>query len=86
MPQASPSSSPFMAKAHVAGNEFAIVNASHRVAEILELVGLDRILISQDAEKVFALPPGRKLLRDAGRVTTSAAHLGFFCLETQTGD
>ncbi len=35
--------------AHSAGHEFAIVNASHRVAEILALVGLDRILISHNA-------------------------------------
>ena len=35
--------------AHSAGNEFAVINASHRVAEILALVGLDRILISHDA-------------------------------------
>lgn len=35
--------------AHMAGHEFAIINASHRVAEILELVGLDRILISDNA-------------------------------------
>lgn len=35
--------------AHAAGNEFAIINASHRVAEILALVGLDRILISRNA-------------------------------------
>jgi anti-anti-sigma factor len=35
--------------AHAAGNEFAIVNASHRVAEILALVGLDRILLSHNA-------------------------------------
>ena len=35
--------------AHAAGHDFAIVNASHRVAEILELVGLDRILISHEA-------------------------------------
>ncbi len=32
-----------------AGNEFAVVNASHRVAEILALVGLDRILLSHNA-------------------------------------
>jgi anti-anti-sigma factor len=31
------------------GNEFAVVNASHRVAEILALVGLDRILLSHPA-------------------------------------
>jgi anti-anti-sigma factor len=35
--------------AHVAGHEFTIVNASHRVAEILALVGLDRILLSHEA-------------------------------------
>ena len=35
--------------AHLAGHEFAIVNASARVAEILEIVGLDRILISHQA-------------------------------------
>jgi len=32
--------------AHATGHEFAIVNASPRVAEILQIVGLDRILIS----------------------------------------
>ncbi|MGO9435389.1 MAG: STAS domain-containing protein [Terracidiphilus sp.] len=48
--------------AHAAGNEFAVVNASARVAEILALVGLDRILISQNAvpcpqsEPCFAQP------------------------------
>lgn len=31
-----------------AGNGFAIANASARVAEILRLVGLDRILISRE--------------------------------------
>lgn len=31
-----------------AGNHFCIVNASQRVTEILALVGLDHILISQD--------------------------------------
>jgi anti-anti-sigma factor len=35
--------------AHAAGNEFTIVNASRRVAEILEIVGLDRIFISREA-------------------------------------
>jgi anti-anti-sigma factor len=35
--------------AHASGHEFAIVNASHRVAEILAIVGLDRILISHNA-------------------------------------
>jgi anti-anti-sigma factor len=35
--------------AHAKGHEFTIVNASHRVAEILSLVGLDRILISHIA-------------------------------------
>ena len=48
--------------AHTAGNDFAVVNASARVAEILALVGLDRILISHDAvpcpqpEPCFAQP------------------------------
>jgi anti-anti-sigma factor len=36
--------------AHAAGHEFAIVNASPRVAEILQIVGLDRILISRQAD------------------------------------
>ncbi len=31
------------------GHDFALVNISHRVQEILALVGLDRILIAQDA-------------------------------------
>jgi anti-anti-sigma factor len=35
--------------AHAAGHEFTIVNASHRVAEILALVGLDQILSSHNA-------------------------------------
>lgn len=35
--------------AHAAGHEFTIVNASHRVEEILALVGLDRILLSHTA-------------------------------------
>jgi anti-anti-sigma factor len=35
--------------AHSAGNDFAVVHACVRVAEILTLVGLDRILISHDA-------------------------------------
>jgi anti-anti-sigma factor len=34
--------------AHVAGHEFTIVNASNHVAEILALVGLDRILMDSD--------------------------------------
>ena len=33
--------------AHAAGHEFTIINASHRVDEILQIVGLDRILISR---------------------------------------
>jgi anti-anti-sigma factor len=32
-----------------AGNEFAVVNASSRVREILSIVGLDRILMSHSA-------------------------------------
>ena len=43
--------------AHAAGNEFAIVNASARVAEILEIVGLDRILISHDGAAVIVPCP-----------------------------
>jgi anti-anti-sigma factor len=35
--------------AHSAGNEFDVVRASPRVAEILTLVGLDRILVSHNA-------------------------------------
>ncbi len=35
--------------AETAGNRFSVVHASARVAEILTLVGLDRILISHDA-------------------------------------
>jgi anti-anti-sigma factor len=46
-------------EARMSGHEFTIINASHRVAEILALVGLDRILISQDAEKVFPCPQGQ---------------------------
>ena len=61
--------------AHMAGHEFAIMNASHRVVEILELVGLDRILISRECTECNPLPPGRKLLRDAGRVKPDAARL-----------
>lgn len=33
-----------------AGHKFTLVNASHRVREILAVVGLDRILISNDAD------------------------------------
>jgi anti-anti-sigma factor len=48
--------------ARAAGNEFGLVNASTRVAEILRLVGLDRILIAEDAvraqqaKRCFAQP------------------------------
>ena len=35
--------------AHSTGHEFTIVNASHRVAEILQIVGLDRIFLSPEA-------------------------------------
>jgi len=45
-------------EARMSGHEFAIVNASHRVAEILELVGLDRILLSQNAQTVIPCPQG----------------------------
>ena len=47
--------------AHSAGNDFAVVNARTHVAEILRLVGLDRILSCRDAvpcpqEPCFAQP------------------------------
>jgi len=48
--------------AHTAGNDFSVVNARAHVAEILRLVGLDRILICRDAvpcpqaEPCFAQP------------------------------
>ena len=35
----------------MAGHEFGIINASHRVVEILELVGLARILISGEPSR-----------------------------------
>jgi anti-anti-sigma factor len=35
--------------ARLAGHDFAVTNASPRVAEILTLVGLDRILVAHDA-------------------------------------
>jgi anti-anti-sigma factor len=38
-------------EAHLSGHEFAIINASPRVVEILELVGLDRILISGEPSR-----------------------------------
>jgi anti-anti-sigma factor len=45
--------------AHAAGHEFAIMNASARVAEILEIVGLDRILISpESATGIVPCPEG----------------------------
>jgi anti-anti-sigma factor len=48
--------------AQSAGNAFNVAHASHRVAEILTLVGLDRILLSHNAvaapqsEPCFARP------------------------------
>jgi anti-anti-sigma factor len=38
--------------AHETGHRFAISSASPRVAEILALVGLDRILLSQSAARI----------------------------------
>ena len=38
-------------EARLSGHEFAIINASPRVGEILELVGLDRILISREPSR-----------------------------------
>ena len=37
--------------AHEAGHSFTVANASPRVAEILAIVGLDRILLSHNADK-----------------------------------
>ena len=45
-------------EARLSGHEFTIINASHRVGEILELVGLDRILISQDAQRAIPCRQG----------------------------
>lgn len=47
--------------AHASGNDFSVMNACARVAEIIAIVGLDRILISRDAvpcpqEPCFAQP------------------------------
>ena len=39
-----------------AGKTFHVTRATHRVAEILTLVGLDRILLTQDAEEQPAAP------------------------------
>jgi anti-anti-sigma factor len=36
--------------AHEAGHSFTVANASHRVAEILALVGLDKILLSHNTD------------------------------------
>src|SRR3954466_3047586 len=45
--------------AHAAGNGFAIVNASARVAGTVEIVGLDRILISHEgAGEILPCPEG----------------------------
>jgi anti-anti-sigma factor len=46
-----------------AGHRFAVSNASPRVAKILSLVGLDRILLSQNAAQ--ASQPGPRLYRSA---------------------
>lgn len=43
--------------AHRAGHDFKVVNASHRIAEILTLVGLDRILLSQPAAQTAPCNP-----------------------------
>jgi anti-anti-sigma factor len=45
-------------EARMSGHEFTITHASHRVAEILELVGLDRILLSQNTQTVIPCPQG----------------------------
>jgi anti-anti-sigma regulatory factor len=51
--------------ADAAGNRFTVVNASAHVAEILALVGLDRILLSRNAAPA---PAVRMLLCPTGRV------------------
>jgi len=38
-------------EAHLSGHEFTVVNASPRIVEILQLVGLDRILISGEPSR-----------------------------------
>jgi anti-anti-sigma factor len=43
--------------AQKAGTEFAVTNASHRVAEILAIVGLDRILLSHRAAPALQSEP-----------------------------
>ena len=43
--------------AHKAGHDFKVVNASHRIAEILTLVGLDRILLFRDAVQISSCDP-----------------------------
>ncbi len=44
-------------RAKAAGHRFAVIHASHRVCEILELVGLDHILIASDARISFLVQP-----------------------------
>jgi anti-anti-sigma factor len=43
--------------AHEAGNSFYVSNITAHVKEILELVGLDRILVVQDAASAYFVRP-----------------------------
>ena len=44
-------------RAKNSGHCFAVIHASHRVAEIIALVGLDHILIAPDAATSFRVQP-----------------------------
>ncbi|MDE3202339.1 MAG: STAS domain-containing protein [Acidobacteriota bacterium] len=44
-------------RANAAGHRFAVIHATHRVAEILALVGLDHILIASDKRLSFSVQP-----------------------------
>ncbi|HWA93547.1 MAG TPA: STAS domain-containing protein [Terracidiphilus sp.] len=44
-------------RAKCTGHRFAVIHTSHRVSEILALVGLDHILIAPDARISFLVQP-----------------------------
>jgi len=44
-------------EARVAGHRFAVTNATPRVAEILAVVGLDRVLLAESDEKCHRFGP-----------------------------
>lgn len=44
-------------RAKCAGHRFAVIHATHRVSEILALVGLDHILLASDARLTFRVQP-----------------------------